>query len=214
MRDIVNTSGTALDHVVYDSYGNVVTETNASNGDRFKYAGMEYDSVTGQYYDRARYYDAAIGRFMDQDPMGFDAGDADLYRYVNNECPNRTDPAGLYGEPQPPQGPGQGGQRKYFNDWTRQQQDSAAAQKKAKEQQEKTDLDILKSGQRRSKSFPGHTRLCRGEGTTGRTVEDVRGENGCPTATYGRACSRTHKLPVRLGNGQLLRLCGRSSASR
>ena len=82
VRDIVDSSGNELDHVVYGSFGNILTETDAANGDRFKYAGMEYDSVTGQYYDRARYYDAAIGRFMSRDPMGFRAGDADLYRYV------------------------------------------------------------------------------------------------------------------------------------
>ena len=46
MRDIVSTSGTELDHIVYDSFGNIVTETNATNGDRFKFAGMEYDSTT------------------------------------------------------------------------------------------------------------------------------------------------------------------------
>ncbi len=44
--------GTSLDHVVYDSFGNIVTETNPSNGDRFKFAGMEYDTAVGQYYDR------------------------------------------------------------------------------------------------------------------------------------------------------------------
>ena len=95
VRDIVNTSGTKLDHIVYDSFGNIVTETNATNGDRFKFAGMEYDATTGQYYDRARYYDEAIGRFMGQDPMGFQAGDADLYRYVGNGPTNATDPSGL-----------------------------------------------------------------------------------------------------------------------
>ena len=55
--DIVNSSGTELDHIVYDGFGNILTETNATNGDRFKYAGMEYDSTTGQYYDRGRTYD-------------------------------------------------------------------------------------------------------------------------------------------------------------
>jgi len=95
VRDIVNTSGTALDHVVYDSYGNIVTETSASNGDRFKYAGMEYDSVTGQYYDRARFYNAAIGRFMSQDPLGFRAGDFNVYRYALNSTPNLMDPTGM-----------------------------------------------------------------------------------------------------------------------
>ena len=59
VRDIVSTTGTELDHIVYDSFGNIVTETNAANGDRFKFAGMEYDSVTGQYYDQARSYSPA-----------------------------------------------------------------------------------------------------------------------------------------------------------
>jgi len=104
----VNTSGTALDHVVYDSYGTIVTETNASNGDRFKYAGMEYDSVTGQYYDRARYYNAATARFMSQDPLGFVAGDADLYRYVRNAATDSVDGSGLLETP-PDRGPVEGG---------------------------------------------------------------------------------------------------------
>ncbi len=100
VRDIVDSSGNELDHVVFDSFGNVVTDANAANGDRFKYAGMEYDSATGQYYDRARYYDAAIGRFMSQDPMGFAAGDANLYRYVGNQPSDMVDPSGL--QPLPP----------------------------------------------------------------------------------------------------------------
>jgi YD repeat-containing protein len=57
IRDIVDNSGNALDHVVYDSFGTIVTETNAANGDRFKFAEMEWDPAIGQHYDRARYYD-------------------------------------------------------------------------------------------------------------------------------------------------------------
>ena len=45
VRDIVSSSGSLLDHIVYDSFGNILTETNASNGDRFKFAGMQYDST-------------------------------------------------------------------------------------------------------------------------------------------------------------------------
>ena len=95
VRDIVSSaSGGELDHIVYDSFGNIVTETNATNGDRFKFAGMEYDSTTGQYYDQARDYDSTIGRFMSQDPKGFAAGDTDLYRYVGNGPTDATDPSG------------------------------------------------------------------------------------------------------------------------
>ena len=94
MRDIVSSSGTELDHIVYDSFGNIVTETNASNGDRFKYAGMEYDAIIGQYYDRARWYGPESGRFDSEDTTGFAAGDVNLFRYVGNSPTDGTDPQG------------------------------------------------------------------------------------------------------------------------
>src|SRR5439155_15693372 len=43
----------------------------------------------------ARYYDPATGRFLSQDPAGLDAGDLNLYRYVNNAPTNGTDPSGM-----------------------------------------------------------------------------------------------------------------------
>jgi hypothetical protein len=46
------------------------------------------------YYYRARYYDATIGRFTSEDPLGLSAGDANLYRYVGNSPLNFTDPTG------------------------------------------------------------------------------------------------------------------------
>ena len=95
VEDIVSTSGTVLDHIVYDSFGNVTTQTNAANADRFLFTGMEYDSLTGLYYDHARYYDAVIGRFVTQDPKGFPAGDTDLYRYIANQPTGQSDPSGL-----------------------------------------------------------------------------------------------------------------------
>ena len=55
VRDIVNTSGAVIDHIVYDSYGNILSETSPSNGDRFKFTGMEWDAAIGQYYDHARW---------------------------------------------------------------------------------------------------------------------------------------------------------------
>ena len=97
MRDIANTSGTVIDHVVYDSYGDILSETSPSNGDRFKFAGMEFDSTTGIYYDHARYYDPNTGRFVTQDPKAFAAGDTNLYRYVGDLPTGRVDQSGFSG---------------------------------------------------------------------------------------------------------------------
>jgi RHS repeat-associated protein len=40
----------------------------------FRYTGREWDSEIGAYYYRARYYDAANGRFRSEDPIQFNAG--------------------------------------------------------------------------------------------------------------------------------------------
>jgi RHS repeat-associated protein len=91
---IASTSA-VLDQITYDPFGNIVTQTNATDAVRFGFAGMEFDSVTGLYYDHARYYDAAIGRFTSQDPKSFAAGDTNLYRYVGNDPSGANDPTGM-----------------------------------------------------------------------------------------------------------------------
>jgi RHS repeat-associated protein len=93
--DIVNNSGTVIDHIDYSAFGQVLGETEASTGDRFKYAGMQYDAVTGLYYDQARWYDPAAGRFITTDPTGFGGGDSNIYRYVGNDSTGTFDPTGL-----------------------------------------------------------------------------------------------------------------------
>ena len=83
------------DQITYDGFGNVLAETNPSFGDRYKFTAREFDSATGLQYNRARYYDPAIGRWTSQDPLGFDAGDTNLYRYVRNDPLQRGDSSGL-----------------------------------------------------------------------------------------------------------------------
>jgi RHS repeat-associated protein len=98
VRDVVNTSGTVIDHVAYNAYGTVTSETNSANGDRFKFAGREFDAAINLYYNRRRYYDAVTGRFISEDPSGFTAGDTNLDRYVGNGPTDGVDPSGLFGE--------------------------------------------------------------------------------------------------------------------
>ena len=97
VRDVIDSNGQVLNHIVYDSYGQVTSETNASFDFRFGYTGRERDRETGLQYNRARYYDPSTGAFIGQDPIGFAAGDANLYRYVGNSPLIAIDPFGLMG---------------------------------------------------------------------------------------------------------------------
>jgi RHS repeat-associated protein len=62
------------------------------------FTGREYDPELDMYYYRARYYDPRLGRFVSQDPLGFAAGDSNLYRYVGNAPLAARDPLGLAGD--------------------------------------------------------------------------------------------------------------------
>ncbi len=95
VRQIVDANGNNLYHVNYFTFGGIVPGSESgTGGDRFKFAGREWDSEIGLYYNRARYYDPNTGRFNSEDPSGFSAGDSNLYRYVFNGPTTLTDPTG------------------------------------------------------------------------------------------------------------------------
>jgi RHS repeat-associated protein len=96
VRDVVDSQGDLLNHLVYDSFGNIQSQTNGAVNFRFGYTGREFDAETGLYYYRARYYDPQTGQFIGQDPLSFGAGDSNLYRYVGNSPTNLTDPSGMW----------------------------------------------------------------------------------------------------------------------
>jgi RHS repeat-associated protein len=92
---LTDASGVVVDKRTFDSFGRVLSETNPGVKFRYGYTGREQDQETGLDYYRARYYDAANGRFISVDPIGFEAGDTNLYRYVGNKSTLATDPSGL-----------------------------------------------------------------------------------------------------------------------
>jgi RHS repeat-associated protein len=93
--DLVNNSGTVIDHIDYSAFGQVLAQTNSANGDRFTFAGMQYDATTQMYFDQARYYDASSGRFISQDPLQFQSNTENFYAYTSNSPTDFTDPSGL-----------------------------------------------------------------------------------------------------------------------
>ena len=84
---------------VTDYWGNVRSVGNGRPvswcGNRFMFTGREYIAELGIYDYRHRMYHPGLGRFLQTDPTGFDAGDMNLFRYCDDDPVDRTDPTGL-----------------------------------------------------------------------------------------------------------------------
>ncbi|MCM0607081.1 MAG: hypothetical protein KA715_13410 [Xanthomonadaceae bacterium] len=78
ITDITDNSCNKLTHDVYSAFGVITGIQDASAQEipitsvplrtSYSYTGREYDSESGYYYYRARYYDAQTGRFLQKDP--------------------------------------------------------------------------------------------------------------------------------------------------
>ena len=75
----------------YDEYG----QPGTSNVGRFQYTGQAWIPEASLYDYRARDYMPSIGRFLQTDPKGYDAGTLNLYGYVGEDPIDRMDPSGL-----------------------------------------------------------------------------------------------------------------------
>ncbi len=91
---LLDSAGNVINTSTYDSFGQIVHQSNVQQADRFGFTGREWDAELGYYYYRARYYDPTAGRFLSEDPDQFAAGDVNLYRYTGNRPLVFTDPSG------------------------------------------------------------------------------------------------------------------------
>ena len=94
VTDLTDSAGVTTKSYAYDSYGNVL-ESPGTPDQLYSYTGREFDTESGLYYLRARYYDPTTGRFLQEDPIGFAGGDINVYRYVYNNPSTYFDPNGL-----------------------------------------------------------------------------------------------------------------------
>ena len=107
---LLDADGDGIEKYTYDAFGKpTVTDWNGENprpysryGNPFMFTGREYFPGLGIYDFRTRFYHPGLGRFLQSDPIGFAAGDANLFRYCGGDPVNSTDPFGLEDERKPP----------------------------------------------------------------------------------------------------------------
>jgi RHS repeat-associated protein len=86
---------TIVSHLIYDAFGNIVAQTDPTIGTLFLFTARPFDKDTRLQNNLNRWYDANAKRWMTEDPLGFEARDRNLQRYVGNMPLAGTDAFGL-----------------------------------------------------------------------------------------------------------------------
>lgn len=99
---LTDSTGTVTNAYACDAFGQVLNEQSASNAvnNPFRYVGQfgVMEEGNGLQFMRARYYDAAIGRFLKPDQLSkrfTKLPDLNKYAYATNNPVNNSDPSGL-----------------------------------------------------------------------------------------------------------------------
>jgi RHS repeat-associated protein len=96
-RVVVDSSGTVVKKLEYDSFGAVVADSNPVFDLPLGFAGGLPDPVTKLVRFGVRDYDPAAGRWTAPDPAFFAGSPTNLYAYVGGNPISLRDPAGLEG---------------------------------------------------------------------------------------------------------------------
>jgi RHS repeat-associated protein len=96
VTSLSNAAGALAQTYTFDSFGKL-TASSGSLTNPFQYTSREFDVETNLQFSRNRYYDPASGRFLSEDPIGFDGG-GNFYVYGQNSPIDESDPDGLTGK--------------------------------------------------------------------------------------------------------------------
>jgi RHS repeat-associated protein len=95
LKAVADAAGNVIKKVEYDTFGNILSDSNPTFAVPFGFAGGLHDRDTGLVRFGYRDYDPETGRWTAKDPRLFAGGDTDLYGYCVNDPVNWTDPLGL-----------------------------------------------------------------------------------------------------------------------
>ena len=107
---VLDSNANVVVHYEYDAWGNhkvldangieIADSTHIGNINPFRYRGYFYDTETGLYYLKSRYYDPQTGRFINMDGVEYAdpsfLNGLNLYAYCNNNPVMYVDPNGTF----------------------------------------------------------------------------------------------------------------------
>jgi RHS repeat-associated protein len=98
IRALTDSAGNITDAYAYTSFGELYSQTGTTINS-YLYTGQQFDTITGLYSLRNRYYSPSLGCFLKQDtfPSNLnDPSELNRYAYTANNPVNRFDPSGLF----------------------------------------------------------------------------------------------------------------------
>jgi len=100
---LTDEQGIIVEYYAYEPYGKTIITDNQNNplptsayGNPYMWTGQHYNPDYDLYLFPARTYSIDLGRFIQQDPLGYIDG-MNLYEYTNSNPINYIDPFGTYG---------------------------------------------------------------------------------------------------------------------